>query len=306
MKIYTITALSISLAIAGLHAQDYRAQNEDAKVQSPRHVTLDALIGAEVCLVPSAEARREAAEEGESPDRPKGEIVDLIIGGKDCSMQYAVVSVGGLLGIGAKNVLLSNDVLRDAKVEDGEPTFTLAMTESELKACPAFDCDEAKKRGLDVAVKMDQAQKSDKGKDRTGANVAEASTRNNNKTVSNLILASQLAGCSVRTPSEEFGSVDSCYVNCSTRAAEYLVVSHGGVAGIGDTLYLVPIKACTMIEYDDEPALQLNKSTKDLEAAPEFKKSDNESVPVNEATAKLAREFYGVNESNADRKKDRK
>lgn len=66
-----------------------------------------------------------------------GEIEDIVVGGSDRSVQ-AVVSVGGFLGIGAKDIAMSFDELQAG--EDGETVLlTSGATIEELKQRPAYE-----------------------------------------------------------------------------------------------------------------------------------------------------------------------
>jgi sporulation protein YlmC with PRC-barrel domain len=76
---------------------------------------------------------------GASVKSPKGdklgELVDIVVDGQDASVTTAVVSVGGLLGIGAKSVAIPwNEMV---PLDNGK-SFVVAMTKDELENAPAW------------------------------------------------------------------------------------------------------------------------------------------------------------------------
>jgi sporulation protein YlmC with PRC-barrel domain len=64
-----------------------------------------------------------------------GELVDMVVDGQDASVTTAVVSVGGILGIGSKSVAIPWQEIRPS--EDGQ-SFVVAMTKHELENAPAW------------------------------------------------------------------------------------------------------------------------------------------------------------------------
>ena len=62
-------------------------------------------------------------------------VVEAIVRDKKTGTLHAVVSVGGFLGIGDKKVAIAFD---DLKFQDGELLISIASTEEQLKAYPAF------------------------------------------------------------------------------------------------------------------------------------------------------------------------
>lgn len=264
-----------------------------------RHIAMDAIIGADVRLRPSAETRREAAEDGAAPVGPTGEISDLVISlrkSRSASVDYAIVSVGGLLGIADHKVCLPCSALQHSINSDGEPTFTLMMTKEELEKMPEFDAEKAKKTGLRGAVMSlpkDRAEGETAGADRRAdaGNAAEASAERGGR----LALASDMKSCSVLANNEEFGSVQTWFVDPRSRALDFVAVSHGGVVGIGDSLFLVPVAACATVDHDKEPALQIAKSTKQIEdGAVKYEEPDKGQSLINSSDATRARAFFGT------------
>jgi sporulation protein YlmC with PRC-barrel domain/gas vesicle protein len=122
---------------------------------APDYCSLSKLIGATVRMHPGAEARREAEKDGETAKKPEGKIQDVIVDCHDGSLQYAVVSWGGFIGIGDKTVAVPVSALTWIPAHE---RFELAASEDRLRALPAFDLSQARKTGLDAAYDTLQTQ----------------------------------------------------------------------------------------------------------------------------------------------------
>jgi sporulation protein YlmC with PRC-barrel domain len=66
-----------------------------------------------------------------------GKIDDLIIDPRDARIKAAVVSVGGVLGIGAKSVAIPWDQMRMGSGTDRD-TIVVAMAKEELEQAPSW------------------------------------------------------------------------------------------------------------------------------------------------------------------------
>jgi hypothetical protein len=66
-----------------------------------------------------------------------GEVEDIIIK-SDGKIEGMVVSVGGFLGIGEKNVALKMDRLKVMPEADGNARITVLATKEELREAPEF------------------------------------------------------------------------------------------------------------------------------------------------------------------------
>lgn len=70
-----------------------------------------------------------------SADNQSVGTIDNVIVGHDGRVQNLVVSVGGVLGVGAKDVVVS---WNDVTIDDGRHEAIAAMSKDELKRAPAF------------------------------------------------------------------------------------------------------------------------------------------------------------------------
>ena len=71
-------------------------------------------------------------------DAKVGEIDHLMIDKFSGKVTYAVMSFGGFLGMGEKDVALSFDQLKFATDNDGELTVTTNATKESLQAAPEY------------------------------------------------------------------------------------------------------------------------------------------------------------------------
>ena len=87
------------------------------------------------------------------------------------------------------------------------------------------------------------------------------------------VRASKLIGMTVVNPQgESLASVNDIMIDLAQAQVKYLAISHGGVLGVGDKLFAVPMKAF-QVTYDsdnDQYKLVLNITSDRLEKAPGF------------------------------------
>jgi len=143
---FPVAACAALTFTCALFAQDQPASKP--MPSTPDYCSLGKLIGATVRMHPGAEARREAQQDGETAKKPEGKIDDVIVDCHDGSLQYAVVSWGGFIGIGDKTVAVPVSALTWIPAHE---RFELAASEDRLRALPAFDLSQARKNGLDAA-----------------------------------------------------------------------------------------------------------------------------------------------------------
>lgn len=86
-----------------------------------------------------------------------------------------------------------------------------------------------------------------------------------------LLSASTLRGDAVRNPQgEDLGKVEDMMIDVSTGAIGYVVLSFGGIFGIGDKLFAVPWSALSVNESEHRFVLDVPRER--LEKAPGFDK----------------------------------
>ncbi len=87
------------------------------------------------------------------------------------------------------------------------------------------------------------------------------------------VRASKVIGMTVENPQgESLGSVNDIMINFADGHVQYLAVSHGGVLGVGDKLFAVPMKAfeCKYDAKNDQHKLVLNITQERFDNAPGF------------------------------------
>jgi hypothetical protein len=257
-------------------AQPAAQPGQDMRVQD--QVALSDVLGAKVQLKAKAEERAEAATEGRAPKGPTGSIDDLIIHCKTGQASWTIVSVGGMLGIGDKEVAVPAASLLPVRTPDNKPLYELDATEAELKSLPAFDKKAMEKSGLDVALQ--NAETSWK-KIRPDARLrpVDASAGNGHKpeagvTHPSAVLGSKLKGiglrCSDGKEAKACGEIDAAAYDLHRNAVSYLVIGKGGVLGVGETSYLIPYAATRIIAVEQKPVLTVAKSSTELESSTRY------------------------------------
>jgi hypothetical protein len=264
---------------------------QPAPTPARMRIPLDQLMKLDVLLEPSVDAKEVAAKTGERATPPKGNIKNLLISTRSGQVTWAALSVGGLLGIGDRVVLVPMSSL-EYDTDDGKPHYELKMTSAQLKTLPHFDPDKAEAEGLDAAI--------ERAKGSIGTPVG-ASARTGEKTGTgpgntteppSLVLATRLEGATLNASDTEFGKIANASFDVKRNQIDYFLVSHGGALGVGDTTYLVPHAACLWTRVDDKPAVKLSKTAAQLETAPEYKKTDKIFLTIEQMQA--ANQFFGL------------
>ncbi|WP_162901442.1 PRC-barrel domain-containing protein [Breoghania sp. L-A4] len=197
-----------------------------------------------------------------------GDVNDVVLG-PNGQAEAVVVSVGGFLGMGEKDVAVDFDRLGWTE-RDGQKWLTMAATESELKNAPAFDRAVIEGENEKMASDMnDDTMSSGTAmlRDVTGTDdhntqvVVDASTAS----------ADALIGTAVYGAQEEnLGDVSDVIVSADGKVEAY-IIDVGGFLGIGEKP--VALNASKLdIKKDDAGALHIYTTftQKQLESFPEY------------------------------------
>jgi len=220
-----------------------------------------------------------------------GDVKDVVLDGGTNRVSYVVVSYGGIAGIGDKLFAVPWRALEARSIEP-DKTF-LNVSEDTLKNAPGFD----EKHWPDMASKPFRDEidryyghdaKSDMKHDMNNmkhdmndANVdmhKPIVNADNGKvdTKDGLLWvrrASAVIGADVRSPANEnLGSIEDLVVNAKTGQIQYAVLSFGGVLGIGDKLFAIPINSLQAKADDEKFVLDVTKDR--LKNAPGFNKKN--------------------------------
>jgi hypothetical protein len=251
------------------------------------HETIETLIGADVHLSPAA---------GE--DTPKGEVKDLLIA-PDGRVEWAVIGCDG------KQALVPGEKLSwDAEKE----RFHAGITKADLESKPDFDLGKARESGLCEAIERVETQWNVQSRKKA----REAATRAGEKRYMGttfleangfMVCGSELDELELYGMNEEFGGVAKTLVNPAAMRVDFVIVSRGGVAGVGDTRYLVPFRAAKLchepLKEDQKPKdaklmLCVDKPVATLESAPKYEEPEDDEVLVSAANRTAAERFFGV------------
>lgn len=146
------TALAVALGLAApaaVFAQDPSNTPPNAPAtpltpSEPSTMPAEPVTPAPVDPAPAASVSRQEAEQiiGANVVDPNGEVigkVDDLVVAQDGMVTHAVVSVGGVLGIGATDVMVPYDQMQPTP-QEGE--VRVAMSEEQLKALPRYERDQ--------------------------------------------------------------------------------------------------------------------------------------------------------------------
>jgi hypothetical protein len=258
---------------------------------------LDDLTSRPVYVLASKEDQIDAARDGKSADRVSVDISDLLVDTVSCKVDWAVLSVGGFLGIGAKHVLVPFGSL---EWRQDSNAFALYVTKDQLKLLPEFDAAKAVKNGIDGVVRSCSVSATSAGfvcpphSQRPGlVNTQEAkkgapvgstpeliSGTKFARVSQDYVLSSHLRGVDVYALDEDAGSVQFIALDPTTGAAPFAVISTGGMLGIGENHVMVPTNRLCLVhsleDQDDDQGrwcVQVTKET--LNLAPKYIKPES-------------------------------
>jgi sporulation protein YlmC with PRC-barrel domain len=203
-----------------------------------------------------------------------GKIEDLVLY-SDGNVAYAVLSYGGVLGMGDKLFAVpwcllqaghGPDVRDPAARKDVDDDLVLAIEKERLKGAPGFDKDKWPKEPN--TAMFGDCERYYSAEMTAMKRPMEASAR---MAGSFILRASDLKGENVETPSgEKLGDVKEVVIDPSNGRVNYVALSVGGFLGVGDRLVAVPWTALKVMRDDDDTKVTLATTKEKLEKAPEF------------------------------------
>ncbi|EKV31305.1 hypothetical protein C882_3678 [Caenispirillum salinarum AK4] len=149
-KLLVATALSLSMAAPALAADDAQPAQREAGAEAQVQENAGWIEDGNAMSVQQAEAEGQVLPEQTSDligsdvygaeGDVIGEVTDMVIGQQD-QVRKVVISVGGFIGIGDKDVALPFDQVQMRPAGDafGGPVFKVTMTEEQLEAMPAYE-----------------------------------------------------------------------------------------------------------------------------------------------------------------------
>jgi len=209
-----------------------------------------------------------------SEGKKLGSIDDIVLQENNNRISYAVLSSGGVMGVGNKLFAVSWNALEHKSVDD--KTY-LNATEQDLNNAKGFDKDHWPNAGDPMFQRAD-ANRNDlgnaAGEIKNDADI-KADTNNAAGPMDRGIAwnrrVSKLIGADVRNASNEnLGDIKDIVANTRSGQLNYAVLSYGGVMGIGDKLFAVPIGV--LHSQADNQKLVLDVTKDRLKNAPGFNK----------------------------------
>jgi sporulation protein YlmC with PRC-barrel domain len=201
---------------------------------------------------------------------PQGENlgkIDDVVFYSNGQVAYAVLSFGGVLGMGDKLFAIPWSCLETAGRTDRtmrDDHVVLSVDKERLKSAPGFDKSNWPKLA-DVAwcADVDKYYANEKRGHAMEASAPTASTLT--------FRASQLKGKNVETPTgEKLGDIKEVVLDPTNARVSYVVLSVGGFLGVGDKLVAVPWEALKTTKDGDKEKLSLSITKEKLGQAPEF------------------------------------
>ncbi|QGJ71096.1 Hypothetical protein PBC10988_27990 [Planctomycetales bacterium 10988] len=185
-----------------------------------------------------------------------GRITDLAIDLRNGQIKYAAVSIGGFLGIGDKLVAVNPDQLTLTHGEQGQ-YFSFDGNADHLKNANGF----AEDRWPNEAENLsDNAEADQQNSDR------QETKKNQAQRVKQVYRASELTSMPVRNlEGDELGSISDLMVNLKNNRVQYAALSVGGVLGLGDKMFAVPMKAMILKKEQDNEFFLLDATPELLE-----------------------------------------
>jgi len=156
----------------------------------------------------------------------------------------------------------------------------------------AADVQGKQKELMEKQQEMQEAQKELK---QEAKKEAVAQGKEANQSMQQISRVSKIIGTTVKdTSGEKLGDVKELVINPETGQVVYAVVSYGGVLGMGDKLFAIPLKALTWITDKEYYTLNIDKET--LKKAPGFDKNQwPDSASKWDQQRQEIEQFYHVN-----------
>ena len=201
-----------------------------------------------------------------------GEISDLLVS-PGASVTTAIVSVGGVLGIGEKKIAVP---YKSFSVSPDGKTLYLDMTADQLKSMPAYTDDD--KSGVAARQKTAQDNPFEHGTAPTASATAAGAAKTPHVLKASEQPASSLIGAEVVDRADaKVGKIKDVIVSTSGgRQAQAVLAVGGGIGNIGGHEIAVPLDNLTIKRGSENPKhepqrVQSNLTVSELEALPEFK-----------------------------------
>ena len=210
-----------------------------------------------------------------------GEVQDLVIDPETGDIRYAVISFGGVMGLGDKLFAVPFDLLEAPEVKEGDDLayFTLDIDKSRLETAPGFE--RSKWPDFNEQAWCAEVDKFYGGLSRTSGDqpAADSVRAIDSKAKTCLCRSSELIGKNVHNlQDDDLGEIKELVLDPGHSRVSYFVLKSGGFLGLGGKLFAIPWEVVQVNKQGDEERLTLDMTKERFEKAPEYKDSDWERM----------------------------
>jgi sporulation protein YlmC with PRC-barrel domain len=276
------SALLFSLAAAGSALQDSK-ENQDPKPHDPKSPSQaqKSVPGKtrDTCFVHEKKDVIGAGVKNASGEK-LGDIEEVVLDKNTGAIAYAVLSFGGVLGMGDKLFAVPWDMFTpvhesdgDGKVKDDEAHFVLGVDKEQLKQSPGFPKDNWPDMDSEWAQSIQGFYRKD------GDTGAGAGRMISDTTKLHLLKLKDVDGCDVDTSDgSDAGEIKDVAIDLNQGRVAYVVLASGGVLGFGTDKYAIPFEALTFaVDKDKDLECKLKIPKAKFERAPAFDSFDKAS-----------------------------
>jgi len=209
-----------------------------------------------------------------------GSIRDLLVG-EDGRIVAVIVGVGGLLGIGERDVAIPWNAIQHTRDSDGDSQFTTSMAKAALENLPEYDRDATGARDRDASSSRDRAtQRQDKKQagatgqaDKMAAKGQQVAGKAQlTRAPVNAFHSDRLMGKDVKAQASDdtVGTVRDLLVDEDGKIVA-VIVGVGGLLGMGERDVAIPWNAIQHTrDADGDSRFTTNMTKAALENAPEY------------------------------------
>ena len=283
MKQTTMLCAAIAVVASAASAQNDKTKNPPSAQTPPAVSKTDLKKGLPFCHkaseVVGSKVKNAAGED-------LGNVEELVLDPSSGSIEYAVVSFGGFLGMGEKLFAVPFSMLRAPEVPEGDKLahFTMNVDKARLEKAPGFD----KNNWPDVnaATWSDEIDKYyGVTRNRMGDDINAPKTDKDNKDAGkaidqnkkfHLVKASDVLGATIENRNNDnVGEVKELVLDPGRSKAVYFVLKAGGFLGMGEKLFAVPWTALKIdVKESNKTKFVLDVPKERFEKAPEYKDTD--------------------------------
>lgn len=239
------TAIALAICLSPAHAAD-TSPDRTAELAS----TSAKSAGASSRDIIGQDVRSAAGED-------LGEVKDLVISPKSGKVVYALITKGGVLGVGEKIRAVPFSALKSAAVRDG--ALTLDITQDKWESAPLFRDDDLELLGADRGRELFTHYDQDWNREMLES--GQASTDQSGR----LMRVSALIGKDLKNAGQEVGEIEDVIVDLSSRRGSALIDAEDDYVG-NDREYIINFNQL-MMSPDRRDELTTTLTRSDFERA---------------------------------------